>query len=90
MNREDYVCVCHKVSIGKLVKFVQREKPTVCSKLSECLDAGTSCGWCIPFLEKFKQYMKNEEMNLFVDFEKYLLRREAYKNRGLSGSSDNA
>ena len=81
MEKEDYVCVCHRVSMSKLISFVRRENPPVCSKLSECLGAGTGCGWCIPFLEKlFQQHESGEKMNISVDFENYLFFRGSNKN----------
>ena len=85
MKPEEHVCVCHRVSLGKLQSFVNREKPTVPSQLSECLDSGTSCGWCIPFLEKlYKQYSEGKSLELTVDHNRYVERRRAYKNRKCS------
>ena len=82
MNSEEHVCVCHKVSVGKLQAFLQREDPRVASQLSECLDAGTGCGWCIPFLEKMhKQHCEGKPVELNVDHERYIERRDAYKQR---------
>jgi NAD(P)H-nitrite reductase large subunit len=79
MDKKDNVCVCNKVSLGKLDSFIQRENPTVASQLSQCLDAGTSCGWCIPFLEKIhKQHLEGKPIQLGVDAEKYLARRKVY------------
>jgi bacterioferritin-associated ferredoxin len=79
MDKKDNVCVCHKVSLGKLDSFIQRENPTVASQLSQCLDAGTSCGWCIPFLKKIhKQHLEGNPIQLGVDSEKYLERRKVY------------
>jgi NAD(P)H-nitrite reductase large subunit len=79
MDKKDNVCVCNKVSLGKLDSFIQRENPTVVSQLSQCLDAGTSCGWCIPFLEKIhKQHLEGKPIQLGVDAKKYLERRKVY------------
>ena len=52
MNPDDDVCCCYHVSLRKLISFARREKPARASRMSECLDAGTGCGWCIPFLMK--------------------------------------
>ena len=52
MDGDDHVCLCYRVSLRKIVNFMNREKPAVASRLSECLDAGTGCHWCVPFLEK--------------------------------------
>ncbi len=82
MDKNDSICVCHRVSLGKLVSFIERENPKVASQLSECLGAGTGCGWCIPFLEKLhKQHGAVESMNITVDSERYVERRSAYKER---------
>jgi bacterioferritin-associated ferredoxin len=80
MNSEEYVCVCHRVSLGKLRSFLVRENPTVASQLSECLDAGTSCGWCIPFLEKLhKSHTAGEGVKLTVDYGQYVNSRDTYR-----------
>jgi NAD(P)H-nitrite reductase large subunit len=47
---DDNVCYCYRVSLRKLVNFARRERPARASQMSRCLDAGTGCGWCIPFL----------------------------------------
>lgn len=36
----------------KLVNFSRRVRPEQASRMTECLNAGTGCGWCIPFLVK--------------------------------------
>lgn len=36
----------------KLVNFARRVRPEQASRMTECLNAGTGCGWCIPFLIK--------------------------------------
>ncbi|QDU70827.1 (2Fe-2S)-binding protein [Mucisphaera calidilacus] len=51
MNPDDSVCLCFRVSQRKIVNYCQREKPPVASLISECLSAGTGCGWCVPFLK---------------------------------------
>ncbi|MEE2912726.1 MAG: (2Fe-2S)-binding protein [Planctomycetota bacterium] len=82
MEKSDSICVCHKVSLGKLLSFIKREDPKVASQLSECLGAGTGCGWCVPFLEKLhKQNCSGESMHIKVDSKRYVERREAYKIR---------
>jgi len=49
---DDDVCYCFHVSLRKLVNFARRERPERASRMSECLGAGTGCGWCIPFLKR--------------------------------------
>ena len=72
MNQDDYVCLCHRVSLRKLVNYMNRERPAVPSQLSECLGAGTGCHWCVPFLKKIHtQWNRNEEPHLSVSPERY-------------------
>ena len=52
MDPDDRVCYCFRVSLRKLVNYARRERPARASQMSGCLDAGTGCGWCIPFLKK--------------------------------------
>ena len=81
MEKEDHVCVCHNVSLGKLIMYMRRENPKVASQLSQCLGAGTSCGWCIPFLEKMhKQHVTGDTVALSVDSEKYAKCGKEYRN----------
>ena len=39
----------------KLVHFSRRTRPQRPSRMTECLGAGTGCGWCIPFLTKIAE-----------------------------------
>lgn len=50
MRPDDTVCYCYHVSMRKLVNFALRTQPARPSRMSECLSAGTGCGWCIPIL----------------------------------------
>ncbi len=50
MNVDDTICYCYQVPMRKLVNFAKREKPSRPSQMTNCLGAGTGCGWCIPFL----------------------------------------
>jgi len=50
MKPEDKICYCYGVPLHKLWHFARRERPRRASQMSECLGAGTGCGWCIPFL----------------------------------------
>ncbi len=52
MSPDDEVCYCYHVSLGKLERYARRVKPARPSQMSECLGAGTGCGWCIPILKK--------------------------------------
>lgn len=81
---EREVCVCFHVPLNKLAKYVRLENPKVASQLSECYGAGTGCGWCIPFLEKiFEQVKDNPQKtpSLGIDREEYLRRRKEYHKK---------
>ena len=41
--------------LSKLWHFARRRKPGRASQMSECLGAGTGCGWCIPFLCRIQE-----------------------------------
>jgi NAD(P)H-nitrite reductase large subunit len=55
MQPDDNICYCYGVSMRKLVNFAKRVRPEHPSRMTECLGAGTGCGWCIPFLTKIAQ-----------------------------------
>ncbi len=83
MELDDHVCLCHRVSLRKLVNFMNRQRPTVPSQLSECLGAGTGCQWCVPFLKKIHgQWERGEEPRLGASPDNYAKRRAAYHERG--------
>lgn len=44
--------MCYRVSLRKIRAYLKQEDPPTASGLSECLGAGTGCGWCVPFLEE--------------------------------------
>jgi bacterioferritin-associated ferredoxin len=52
LGPDDTVCFCFHVPLRKVENFCHREKPKAASQISECLAAGTGCGWCIPMLQK--------------------------------------
>jgi NAD(P)H-nitrite reductase large subunit len=52
MHEDDHVCYCFHVSRRKIENFCRNQKPTYPSQISECLSAGTGCGWCVPLLKK--------------------------------------
>ena len=55
MQPDDKICYCYGVSMRKLVSFAKRVRPQHPSRMTECLGAGTGCGWCIPSLIKIAQ-----------------------------------
>ena len=51
LQPDDTVCFCFHVSLRKIETFCTIEKPQHASQISECLSAGTGCGWCVPMLK---------------------------------------
>jgi bacterioferritin-associated ferredoxin len=83
MDPDDHVCLCYRVSLRKLVTYMNREKPEVASQLCDCLNAGTGCQWCVPFLNKIhKQWQDGQTPDLPVSPEQYAQRRREYKRTG--------
>lgn len=60
MNLDDQICYCYHVSLRKLVNFARRERPPRASCMSNCLGAGTGCGWCIPILKRIHERVLGE------------------------------
>jgi bacterioferritin-associated ferredoxin len=84
MHPDDHVCLCFRVSLRKIVTFMNREQPRVPSQLSECLGAGTGCHWCVPFLERLHvQWQEGREPDLPVSPEEYAARRMRYRTTGV-------
>ncbi|HTV48545.1 MAG TPA: (2Fe-2S)-binding protein [Phycisphaerae bacterium] len=52
LKPDDTVCFCFHVSLRKIEAFCNAQKPLYPSQISECLSAGTGCGWCRPMLAK--------------------------------------
>ena len=52
MEDDDKICYCFHVTKRKIVNYLKRERPPVVSMISDCLAAGTGCGWCRPTLQK--------------------------------------
>ena len=50
MKPDDEICYCFHVTMRKLTNFSRRVRPKPFSRITQCLSAGTGCGWCIPFL----------------------------------------
>jgi bacterioferritin-associated ferredoxin len=84
MNDDDHVCLCFHVSKRKIVNYCRREKPPVPSLISECLSAGTGCGWCIPFLKKLHaQAVAGEsDPDLPLTPSDYAAKRARYRKSG--------
>ena len=61
LKPDDTVCFCFHVSLRKIETFCTVEKPQVASQISDCLSAGTGCGWCVPMLKKIHRRMCGEQ-----------------------------
>jgi NAD(P)H-nitrite reductase large subunit len=77
MDPDDEICYCYHVSLRKLVNFAKRTRPQRPSRMTDCLGAGTGCGWCIPFLTKIAQ---DPDSIAFVDLttDTYAANRDQY------------
>jgi len=60
MGPDDEICYCYHVSYRKLWNFARREDLQRPSQMSECLGAGTGCGWCIPILKRIFEHAASE------------------------------
>jgi bacterioferritin-associated ferredoxin len=61
LQPDDTVCFCFHVSLRKIETFCKTEKPQHASQISDCLSAGSGCGWCRPALEQLhKQFCGNQ------------------------------
>lgn len=79
MEPDDQVCLCFRVSLRKVRGYVAREDPPVASLISECLGAGTGCGWCVPFLKHLHaQHQRGETPDLKVSPEQYAKSRTRF------------
>lgn len=77
MDPDDEICYCYHVSLRKLVNFARRTQPERPSQMTDCLGAGTGCGWCIPFLTEIA---KDPNAIAFADLNPhtYAANREQY------------
>ena len=84
MEPDDHVCLCFHVSMRKIVNYCKREKPKHASQISECLSAGTGCGWCIPFLLSLhKQSLAGKvEPDLPIAPSEYAKKRLTFRKTG--------
>ncbi|WP_145077247.1 (2Fe-2S)-binding protein [Poriferisphaera corsica] len=90
MKDDDQVCLCYRVSKRKIVNYCKRERPPVASLISQCLSAGTGCGWCVPYLKHLhKQTLEgNPNPDLSLSPEEYAKNRASYrKNKKRPSSS---
>jgi len=81
MHLDDEICYCYHVSMRKLINFSRRVRPDRPSQMTECLNAGTGCGWCIPFLVKIAEDPKHFALDGFSP-EEYAANRKNYRAGG--------
>lgn len=83
MDPDDHVCLCYRVSLRKIRAYLAREDPPVASLISECLDAGTGCGWCVPFLEHLHaEHTRGRTPDLRISPQRYAEARTGFKKSG--------
>jgi NAD(P)H-nitrite reductase large subunit len=89
VDDEPDICICFHVPRRKVIRYVKRERPRVVSLVSQCLSAGTGCGWCIPFLERIHEdVMAGREPEPAMSAEEYKRRRAEYRAKLASGDPD--
>jgi bacterioferritin-associated ferredoxin len=89
VHPDDDVCLCFHVSLRKIRAYVERENPPVPSLISECLGAGTGCGWCVPYLKRLHQlHVQGKPMDLPVSPEEYASKRVVYRSTGARPGED--
>lgn len=83
MEPDDQICLCFHVSQRKVVNYLRRENPPVASLISECLGAGTGCGWCVPYLRKLHAMNQRGELPAIrMTAPEYASERCEYKKSG--------
>lgn len=83
MDPDDHVCLCFRVSLRKIRNYLRQEDPPVASLISECLGAGTGCGWCVPFLKHLHaEHRAGQTPDLKVSPEHYMNGRNNYRASG--------
>ncbi len=84
MPDDPLVCLCFRVSQRKVVTYCQRERPPVASLISDCLGAGTGCGWCVPYLTRLHDQVQRgvADPSLPVDPQTYAAKRKAFRTTG--------
>lgn len=80
MQLDDKICYCYGVSLRKLINFSRRVRPDRPSLMTGCLNAGTGCGWCVPFLIKIAQDPDSVQITLSPD--DYAEKRKEYNTGG--------
>jgi len=82
VSPDDEVCLCFHVTLRKIRAYLEREDPPVASLISECLGAGTGCGWCVPQLrELHRKHREGEPVDLTIDPEAYAQGRAEHRGK---------
>ncbi len=81
MTPDDEICLCYHVTLRKLANFARRTRPRHPTQMSDCLGAGTGCGWCIPFLTRIAARPDQTSETLSrVEPGQYAQGRETYRS----------
>jgi len=90
MKPDDEICLCFHVTKRKIVNYLRRENPPVASLISECLGAGTGCGWCVPYLRSLHAQHEAGELEPDLDLTPttYAEDRSTFRKTGERGSGD--
>jgi NAD(P)H-nitrite reductase large subunit len=87
MGPDDRICYCYNVPYRKLWHFARRRELQRASQMSECLGAGTGCGWCIPILKRIFEASRSPgrgdvdgrgEVEIEMTAEEYAAQRQTY------------
>ena len=84
MGPDDEICYCYHVPYRKLWNYARRQKLRRPSQMSECLGAGTGCGWCIPVLKRIFEAAGSQQVegpSIEMSPEEYAERRKSYIQR---------
>lgn len=81
MGPDDTICYCYRVPYRKLWNYARRGELQRPSQLSDCLGAGTGCGWCIPVLKRIFEAAASPRVEgplIEMTPEEYARRRKEY------------
>ncbi len=84
MELDDTVCYCFHVSKRKILNYIRVHRPKRASQISHCAGAGTGCGWCVPYLERYFQQAQGAipPESDTIQPEEYARQRAAYIKAG--------
>ena len=83
MDADDQVCLCFRVTLRKIRTYLRNEDPPVASLISECLGAGTGCGWCVPFLKHLHaEHQAGRMPDLKISPQRYAEARTGFHQSG--------